>query len=75
MIPNFLVAPARIDTLVGPALNTVLLDLTELIVSVVAPVFVTVSESVFELPTATTPSESLRALIENAPPAAASGEA
>jgi hypothetical protein len=44
-----------------------LLDLTELIVSVAFPVFVTVTVSVFVLPTGTLPIESVFEFTENAP--------
>jgi hypothetical protein len=74
VMPNFLAAPAAMDALEGPALNWALLDVTELIVSVVVPVFVTVTLSVFVLPIWTLPIESFLELTENAPASTPAGE-
>jgi hypothetical protein len=67
VMPNFLVAPEVIEALVGPTVNRALLEVTELMLSVVFPVFVTVTLSVFVLPTATLPIESFFVLTENTP--------
>jgi hypothetical protein len=74
VMPNFLAAPVSMDALAGPTLNWVLLEVTELIVSVVVPVFVTVRLSVFVLPVWTLPIESFFELTENAPASTPSGE-
>jgi hypothetical protein len=73
-MPNFLAVPAGNEALAGPALNRALLDVTELIVSVVFPVFVTVTLSVFVFPTGTLPIESFLVLTENAPASTPRGE-
>jgi hypothetical protein len=74
VMPNFLAAPASTDALTGPTVNRALLDLTELIVSVVVPVFVTVTLSVFVLPICTLPIESFLELTEKAPASVALGK-
>jgi hypothetical protein len=74
VMPKFLLAPPDIDAFAGPALNWGLLEVTELIVSAVVPVFVTVTLSVFELPSWTLPIESFLALTEKAPASTPSGE-
>jgi hypothetical protein len=74
VMPNFLAAPVSMDALAGPTLNWALLEVTELMVSVVVPVFVTVTLSVFELPVWTLPIESFLVLTENAPTSTPSGE-
>jgi hypothetical protein len=74
VIPNFRVAPADMEAFAGPALNWVLVEVTELIVSGEFPVFVTVRLSVFVLPVWTLPIESRLELIENALASTPSGE-
>ena len=70
-MPNLLDAEAWIEALVGWTANWTLLDLTELIVSVVFAVFVTVTLSVFVLPTGMVPMESLLEFTEKFPLVAA----
>ena len=55
VMPNFLFALTGMDAFTGLTVKRTLLDLTELIVSVAFPVFVTVTVSVFVLPTGTLP--------------------
>jgi hypothetical protein len=66
-MPNFLFALTGMDAFTGLTVKRTLLDLTELIVSVAFPVFVTVTVSVFVLPTGTLPIESVFESTENAP--------
>ncbi len=54
---NILAVPLKRDALEGRTVNRALVDLTELIVSVVVPEFLTVTVSVFVLPTGTSPIE------------------
>ena len=66
VIPNFLEEPGDNEALIGPTVNSVLVDRTLLIVSVGLPVFLTVTLSVFLPPTGTSPSESFLVLTEKA---------
>jgi hypothetical protein len=62
------------DKLAGPTVNRALLDLVLLIESVLFPLFVTVTLSVFLFPIWTFPIESFFELTENAPASMPAGE-
>jgi hypothetical protein len=74
VMTNFLFAPTAMVPLAGLTVNCALLDLTELMLRLLVPVFVTVTVSDFENPSWTLPIESFFVFTENTPASVLAGE-